>query len=45
MIGRLYIMGDFLNGASYNNIVRSLKETLKFMTPFMIDFVVKLSII
>jgi hypothetical protein len=45
MIGRLYIMGDFLNGASYNNIVRSLKEILKFMTPFMIDFVVKLSII
>jgi hypothetical protein len=45
MIGRLYIMGDFFNGASYNNIIQPLKEIIKFMTPFMIDFVVKLSII
>jgi hypothetical protein len=45
MIGSLYIMGDFLNGASYNNIVQPLKEIIKFMTPFMIDFVVKLNII
>lgn len=36
-------MGDFLNVASYNNIVQPLKEILKFMVPFTIDFVVKLS--
>jgi hypothetical protein len=35
-------MGNFLNVASYDNIVQALKENFKFMIPFMIDFVVKL---